>query len=85
MTNPVNHQPRPGPGTAPLGTALLPYRIPRVLLIDELDKSDIDLPNDLLAIFEEGEYDIPELTRISEAQPVKRSTRVLARAARRID
>ena len=23
MTNPVNHQPRPGPGTAPLGTALL--------------------------------------------------------------
>jgi MoxR-like ATPase len=56
----------------PLGTALLPYRLPRVLLIDELDKSDIDLPNDLLAIFEEGEYDIPELTRIAETQPVSR-------------
>ena len=54
----------------PLGTALLPYRWPRVLLIDELDKSDIDLPSDLLTIFEEGEYEIPELSRISEEQPV---------------
>jgi MoxR-like ATPase len=49
----------------PLGTALLPYELPRVLLIDELDKSDIDLPNDLLDIFEEGEYSIPELVRVS--------------------
>ncbi len=47
----------------PLGTALLPYRRPRVLLIDEIDKSDIDLPNDLLTIFEKGEYEIPELSR----------------------
>ena len=38
----------------PLGTALLPYERPRVLLIDEIDKSDIDLPNDLLTIFELG-------------------------------
>ena len=53
-----------------LGTALLPYRRPRVLLIDELDKSDIDLPNDLLTIFEEGEYEIPELTRIASELPV---------------
>lgn len=53
----------------PLGTALLPYRRPRVLLIDELDKSDIDLPNDLLTIFEEGEYEVPELSRISAEQP----------------
>ena len=53
----------------PLGTALLPYRRPRVLLIDELDKSDIDLPNDLLTIFEEGEYEIPELSRISAEFP----------------
>src|SRR5262249_20206891 len=30
----------------PLGTALLPRHRPRVLLIDEFDKSDIDLPND---------------------------------------
>ncbi|MEY3866267.1 MAG: hypothetical protein RLZZ338_158 [Cyanobacteriota bacterium] len=50
----------------PLGTALLPSRRPRVLLIDEIDKSDINLPNDLLNLFEEGEFDIPELARISK-------------------
>lgn len=50
----------------PLGTALLPMLRPRVLLIDEIDKSDIDLPNDLLNIFEEGEFDIPELSRFPE-------------------
>ncbi|HEX6521625.1 MAG TPA: MoxR family ATPase [Streptosporangiaceae bacterium] len=54
----------------PLGTALLPYRRPRILLIDELDKSDIDLPNDLLTIFEEGDYEIPELSRIAAELPV---------------
>ncbi|MFB8236622.1 AAA family ATPase [Kitasatospora purpeofusca] len=48
----------------PLGTALLPWRTPRVLLIDEIDKSDIDLPNDLLNVFEEGEFEIPELLRL---------------------
>lgn len=53
----------------PLGTALLPYERPRVLLIDEIDKSDLDLPNDLLTIFEKGEYEIPELTRIADSQP----------------
>jgi MoxR-like ATPase len=37
-----------------------------VLLIDEIDKSDIDLPNDLLNIFEEGEFEIPELARLPE-------------------
>jgi MoxR-like ATPase len=37
-----------------MGSALLPRTYPRVLLIDEIDKSDIDLPNDLLNIFEEG-------------------------------
>ncbi|HEY1353636.1 MAG TPA: MoxR family ATPase [Ktedonobacteraceae bacterium] len=49
----------------PLGTALLPASRPRVLLIDEIDKSDIDLPNDLLHVFEEGAYDIPELARMA--------------------
>nr|WP_237519178.1 MoxR family ATPase [Streptomyces sp. SID5910] len=49
----------------PLGTALLPYERPRVLLVDELDKSDIDLPNDLLNALEEGEFRIPELQRIA--------------------
>ncbi|MES9602009.1 MULTISPECIES: AAA family ATPase [Actinomadura] len=56
----------------PLGTALLPYEVPRVLLIDELDKSDIDLPNDLLDVFEEGEYGIAELFRVSAQKPVVR-------------
>ena len=52
-----------------LGTALFwsVKEKPRVLLIDEMDKSDIDLPNDLLNIFEEGEFDIPELARIANA------------------
>ncbi len=53
----------------PLGTALLPSEYPKVLLIDEMDKSDIDLPNDLLNIFEEGEYEIPELARIADKIP----------------
>ncbi|NJL39788.1 MAG: MoxR family ATPase [Leptolyngbyaceae cyanobacterium SM1_4_3] len=57
----------------PLGTALLPTpnpKKPRILLIDEIDKSDIDLPNDLLHVFEEGRYRIPELERINEVLPV---------------
>lgn len=53
----------------PLGTALLPYDRPRVLLIDELDKSDIDLPNDLLNVFEDGEFEVRPLSRISASVP----------------
>ena len=67
----------------PLGTAFFPIEhevqagkrrgetvyYPRVLLIDEIDKSDIDLPNDLLHVFEEGWFEIPELVRIKEKQP----------------
>ncbi|WP_261564899.1 AAA family ATPase [Frankia gtarii] len=52
----------------PLGTALLPHRLPRVLLVDEIDKSDIDLPNDLLNIFEDGGFVIPELVRVRDRQ-----------------
>lgn len=52
-----------------LGTALLPSALPRVLLIDELDKSDVDLPNDLLNVLEEGEFSIPELVRIADRVP----------------
>jgi MoxR-like ATPase len=48
----------------PLGTALLPAPLPRVLLIDEIDKSNVDLPNDLLHAFEEGRFQIPELARL---------------------
>jgi MoxR-like ATPase len=47
----------------PLASALVPTTWPRALLIDEIDKSDLDLPNDLLNIFEEGEFRIPELER----------------------
>jgi len=64
----------------PLGTALLetdhPKR-PRVLLIDEIDKSDIDLPNDLLHLFEDGEFAIPEIVRMAEElQKAKEPVRV---------
>lgn len=66
---------RPGRGPAdvgryltlgPLGTALLPADRPRVLLIDEFDKGDIDLANDLLTVFEEGRFPIPELQRMDD-------------------
>ncbi|MFL6124096.1 hypothetical protein [Actinophytocola sp.] len=36
----------------------------RALLVDEIDKSDIDLRSDLLTVFERGEFEIPELARI---------------------
>lgn len=52
----------------PLGTALLPGDRPRVLLIDEIDKGDIDLPNDLLHAFENGGFEIPELVRLPDEQ-----------------
>ncbi len=56
----------------PLGTAFAESDRPRVLLIDEIDKSDIDLPNDLLHIFEEGEFEIPELARLPREQSTVR-------------
>jgi MoxR-like ATPase len=62
----------------PLGTAFFPVDRPRVLLIDEIDKSDIDLPNDLLNLFEDGEFTIPELQRIE-------TSRVEVRTADRIE
>jgi MoxR-like ATPase len=50
----------------PLGTALLAETWPRALLIDEIDKSDLDFANDLLNIIEEGEYEIAELRRLGQ-------------------
>lgn len=35
----------------------------KVVLIDELDKNDVDLPNNLLHIFEENHFEIAELKR----------------------
>ncbi|MFE4416348.1 AAA family ATPase [Streptomyces sp. NPDC056821] len=50
----------------PLGTALAPHDTPRALLVDEMDKGDVDLPNDLLTVFEEGVFELPELARLPE-------------------
>jgi MoxR-like ATPase len=51
----------------PLGTALLPNPdgryFPRVLLIDEIDKADADLPSDLLHVLEEGSFEVSEIVR----------------------
>lgn len=66
----------------PLGTALVPTARPRVLLIDELDKASYDLPNDLLHVFEEGHFRIPELRRkdgpatVYPADPIDAGDRV---------
>ena len=35
--------------------------VPNILLLDEIDKADIDFPNDLLLEIEKGEFIIPEL------------------------
>jgi MoxR-like ATPase len=65
---------QPGEGSAigkflrlgPLGTALARQQRARVLLIDEIDKSDVDFPNDLLHVLETGQFEIPELSRSSQ-------------------
>ena len=48
----------------PLGTALLPHDRPRVLLIDNLDRSDVALPDELLDKLGDGQFGIPELERL---------------------
>ena len=64
----------------PLGTALLPGPYPRVLLIDDLDNSDMDLPGDLHAIFTEGAFEIPQLVRLQEPEVTVRIYDADARA-----
>jgi MoxR-like ATPase len=63
-------EPEPSIGSfvrlGPLGTALAPHDKPRALLVDEMDKGDVDLPNDLLTVFEEGFFEITELARLPE-------------------
>ena len=54
----------------PLGTALIAQNRSRALLIDEIDKSDLDFANDLLNLIEDGEYDIPELQRLGELSSI---------------
>lgn len=63
----------------PLGTALIAQDRPRALLIDEIDKSDLDFANDLLNVIEDGEYDIPELQRLGEPAVTVRDITGLAR------
>jgi len=46
----------------PLGTALA-SSAPRALLVDEIDKSDVDLPNDLLNVLDTGRFIVQELKR----------------------
>jgi MoxR-like ATPase len=74
----VPGKPRPGEDVPEflrlnwLGTALATSTDrPRVLLIDEIDKSDLDLPNDLLHVLEDGRFHIPELTRGNLTGPVE--------------
>jgi MoxR-like ATPase len=54
----------------PLGTALMAETWPRALLIDEIDKSDLDFANDLLNIIEEGQCEIPELRRLAKKEKI---------------
>ncbi|MEV6279472.1 MoxR family ATPase [Nocardia sp. NPDC051832] len=69
-----------------LGTALIPQPRPRVVLIDEIDKSDIDLPGDLLTVFEDGSFEIPELARLAAQQPrVRVGTQDSAAPEARVD
>ena len=51
----------------PLGTALAAPTI-RAVLIDEIDKSDLDLPGDLLNVMEGGGFPIPVLERAQRAE-----------------
>jgi len=51
-----------------LGTAFVDSE-PRVVLFDEIDKADVDLPNDLLHVLEDGYFSIPELVRIKDEHP----------------
>jgi MoxR-like ATPase len=50
----------------PLGTALMATTWPRPLLIDEIDKSDLDFANDLLNVIEDGVFEIPEILRLNQ-------------------
>ena len=55
-----------------LGTALQ-SGTQRAVLIDEIDKSDVDLPNDLLNVLDRGQFFIPELERAGKGKFVVRT------------
>jgi len=43
-----------------LGDAFRSTDCPAILLIDEIDKADVDFPNDLLSVLDQWEFNIPE-------------------------
>ncbi|MGW0332495.1 MoxR family ATPase [Streptomyces sp. NPDC003011] len=53
----------------PLGTALIPRAAPRVLLIEDIDKADLDLVDGLTGILADGEFRVPELSRVRSRTP----------------
>ncbi len=56
-----------------LGAALVATKDdkPRVLLIDEIDKADMDLPNDLLHVLEYGRFKIDEWMQVDDNVKVR--------------
>jgi MoxR-like ATPase len=56
----------------PIGKAFALKEYPAVVLIDEIDKADIDFPNDLLAVLDDPwMFEIPETGEVIEASEHK--------------
>lgn len=55
----------------PLGAAFLEERERCVVLIDEIDKADIDFPNDLLLELEEKRFFLTEITQHGQTKQVR--------------
>ncbi|WP_413172585.1 AAA family ATPase [Anabaena azotica] len=51
-----------------LGKAFQKTEYRPIVLIDEIDKADIDFPNDLLEVLEESQFDITEIGKPIEAE-----------------
>ena len=64
-TNTRAHHIHPYISLEPLGRAIQQGR-PGVVLIDEVDKADIDFPNDLLDVLDRFEFDLEDLPRDEE-------------------
>lgn len=53
----------------PLGTALVPTRMPRVLLVQDVDQGDFAFAQDLRVVLENGGFDLRELRRPRASTP----------------
>jgi len=51
-----------------LGQSFFEEKYPAVVLIDEIDKADLDFPNDLLEELEDKQFSIPEISTVVKAQ-----------------